>query len=129
MNELKDSGQRTTYETGAVRERAPGKGRYDLISPLALKRLAVILERGCEKYPERNYEKGIPLSRYMDSAFRHLMQYIEGQIDENHLDQCFYNIYAAVHTEEAIRRGILPETLNDLPCYVKGNINDGKASS
>lgn len=119
MSELKDSGQRTTFETGAIRERAPNKGRFDLLSPLVLKRLALVLEKGCEKYPERNYEKGLPLSRYVDSALRHLMQYVEGQTDENHLDQALYNLYAAVHTDEAITRGILPKTLDDLPCYVK----------
>ena len=38
---LDDSGERQQYATGAVRDLATGKGRYDLISPIALRRLAL----------------------------------------------------------------------------------------
>jgi hypothetical protein len=60
MFEVKDSGKRQEFETGAVRDVRDGKGRYDLISPYALKRLAIIYERGALKYGDDNYLKGMP---------------------------------------------------------------------
>lgn len=113
----KDSGDRKIFETGAQRDRASGKGRYDLISPFAIKRLCGVYERGAEKYNSRNYEKGIPLSRFIDSAMRHLFQVIEGREDEDHISQAMWNITSYIHTEEMIKRGLLPESLNDIPSY------------
>lgn len=116
----KDSGHRKTFASGSQRDAPEGKGRYDLISPLALRRLALVLERGAAKYEARNWEKGQPLSQYMNSALRHLCQYIGGMRDEDHLGQALWNVHAALHTEEAIDRGILPAELADLPDYTEG---------
>jgi hypothetical protein len=115
----KDSGQREQHKSGAVRDVRSGKGRYDLITPLALKRLAGVYERGSIKYADRNWEKGMPLSRYLDSALRHIFQYIEGMRDEDHLAQAMWNIAAMIHIEEVIDRGLLPKELNDMPDYTK----------
>ena len=41
---LEDSGERQQFDTGAVRDPAKGKGRYDLITPHGLKRLALHYE-------------------------------------------------------------------------------------
>jgi hypothetical protein len=116
--ELKDSGKRQEYETGARRDTTDGKGRYDLLQVLALRRVAVVLQRGATKYSARNWEKGIPLSRFVDSALRHLMQYLEGRRDEDHAAQAAWNILGLIHTEEMIERGLLPASLNDLPNYM-----------
>lgn len=113
----KDSGVREEHHGGAVRDTANGKGRYELVSPLAMKRLALTLERGVEKYSARNWEKGIPLGRFLDAALRHSNQYLEGNRDEDHLSAAFWNLMCAIHTEEMIIRGLLPESLNDLPDY------------
>lgn len=113
----KDSGVREEWATGSRRDSRQGKGRYDLLSPLALRRITGVLERGAAKYGDRNWEKGQPLSRYADSALRHLFQWIEGKRDEDHLGQAAWNLLAALHTEEAIDRGRLPAELNDLPDY------------
>lgn len=116
--ELKDSGKRQEYETGARRDTTDGKGRYDLLQVLALRRVAVVLQRGAQKYDARNWEKGIPLSRFVDSGLRHLMQYLEGRRDEDHAAQAAWNILGLIHTEEMIERGLLPASLNDLPNYM-----------
>jgi len=116
---IKDSGKRNKFDTGAVRDLRENKGRYDLISPIALKRLAIIYEKGAKKYNDRNWEKGIPLCRYLDSAMRHIQQYMEGLRDEDHLSQAAWNLFCVVHTEVMIERGLLPKELNDLPNYVK----------
>lgn len=118
MFDLKDSGERKTFDSGALRECAPGKGRYDLISPIFLDRLAKVMEKGAKKYADHNWEKGMPLSRYMDSALRHLHQYQEGHRDEDHLGQAAFNIMALLHTEEMIGRALLDRKLRDLPSYL-----------
>jgi hypothetical protein len=116
--QLKDSGERQKFKTGAQRDRQFGKGRYDLIAVLALKRLADIYEKGSVKYNDRNWERGMPLSRYIDSALRHIFQYLEGKRDEDHISQAAWNALACAQTEEMINRGLLPKELNDLPNYL-----------
>jgi len=117
---MKDSGSRESFESGAMREDASGKGAYELISPILIARLARVLEDGTYKYEERNWEKGMPVDRCMQSALRHLYQYIEGYRDEDHLGHAAFNIMAMIHTTEMIRRGILPESLDTLPDYLTG---------
>jgi len=111
---LKDSGERQVFNTGAQRDVPFGKGKYQLVSPIAIKRIADILEKGAIKYSE----KGMPISRYIDSALRHLYQYVEGKRDEDHLGQAFWNLHSALHGEEMIKRGIWPKEMYDLPCYM-----------
>lgn len=117
---MKDSGKRKHFKTGAVRENASGKGRYDLISPIMLQRLAIVMEKGVtiKGYDPRNWEKGMPLHRYIDSALRHINQHLEGLRDEDHLAQAIFNLMACIHTEEMIKRGRLPKELDDLPNYI-----------
>jgi hypothetical protein len=114
---LKDSGERETFDTGAVREPNLDRGRYDLITPIGLRALAIHYERGAKKYSDRNWEKGLPLSRHLNSAMRHLQDYLEGDRSEDHLSACAWNTFCIVHDLEMIRRGTLPKELNDLPSY------------
>ena len=115
--ETKFSGTKQEYSSGATRDNSISKGKYVLISPMALKRLAGVYERGAANHGDRNWEKGFPISRALDSAIRHIFQYIEGLRDEDHLAQAAWNIFAAIHFEEMIERGKLPGDLNDLPNY------------
>lgn len=152
---IKDSGNRTEFETGAVRDIQQGKGRFDLM-PLdimskvfavefadefeegsiayVLKSIAVFqrtgderwlciaiahysqavhvdlpklmldvakhFENGALKYGERNWEKGIPVSRYIDSALRHLMKDLAGETDEDHAAAFVWNCMCAAWTME-----------------------------
>ena len=79
MYKVKDSGYRREFNTGAVRDRQEGKGRYDLLPFLALHRLALHFKAGAKKYSERNWEKGIPISSFLDSAMRHISQFMLGK--------------------------------------------------
>jgi hypothetical protein len=103
-----DSGVREEFATGSVRDTRIGKGRYDLLSPIALRRLARHTENGAVKYGDRNWEKGQYVSRYLDSAIRHLYCYLGGARDEDHLAAVMWNAMAAIHTEEKCRAGELP---------------------
>lgn len=128
-HDLKDKGERVEFTTGMVREPNDGRGRYDLISPIMLKRLAILYERGAKKYTriddngkeisgDRNWEKGGSFSRFLNSAIRHTMQYLEGYRDEDHLIQAIWNLTSVVHLTEMIDRGELPKELDDLPNYL-----------
>src|ERR1044071_2233252 len=61
----KDSGERESFDTGAVRDTQDGKPRYDLIPPKGLKRVAEVYARGSVKYDDHNWRKGMPSSRFM----------------------------------------------------------------
>jgi hypothetical protein len=102
-----------TYDTGAKRDNREGKGRYDLISPIMLERLAKVYERGAIQKGDRNWEKGFPVSRALDSACRHINQYRQGLRDEDHLAQAIWNLAAAIHFEV-----LNPEQM-DIPVYIK----------
>ena len=153
---IKDSGNRTKFETGAVRDIQQGKGRFDLM-PLDImadlfwshrhstaKELVTIsdivanidsfgrtglsrylmeavdgyasmtkkdifrlmldvarhFENGALKYGVHNREKGIPISRYIDSALRHLMKDLAGETDEDHAAAFIWNCMCAAWTME-----------------------------
>jgi len=97
---IKDSGARHDFGTGAVRDIQEGKGRMDLLPTVALIRLSKHYEAGAIKYSERNWEKGIPVHSFMDSALRHIMCYLDGQTDEDHLAAAAWNVLGAMWTEE-----------------------------
>lgn len=112
---VKDSGARQLFETGAQRDIQEGKGRFDLLPPYALLRLATHYENGIKKYGVRNWEKGIPLSRYFDSAARHMNCINMGLNDEDHFSAVVWNILGIVETKKRIELGILSKDLDDLP--------------
>ncbi len=114
FDSVQDSGERQDFDTGSVRDSRAGKGRFDLIPSYSLKRLAQHFENGAVKYGDRNWQKGQPLSRYLDSAVRHLYAYLGGSRDEDHLAAVAWNSFALIWTEEQIRLGRLPEELDDL---------------
>jgi len=123
--ETKDSGAREVMPTGSQRDTREGKGRFDLITPFAMARLAGVYERGAVKYDARNWEKGQPFSRLFDSATRHLNRFAMGWTDEDHLAQALWNIAAIIHFQELIARGIGDfAALDDMPKYEKGPKDD-----
>ena len=96
---IKDSGTRREFETGATRDCAEGKGRFDLMPWAALMEVSKHCENGAKKYGEHNVDKGLPISSFMDSAMRHLAKHIDGWTDEPHLLAAAWNILWAIQTE------------------------------
>lgn len=115
---VRDGGSREQFNTGAVREQTTGKGRFDLIPLLGLPAVAAVAEKGALKYADRNWEKGMPLSRFLDSAQRHIIQLFEGDTVEDHAGHAAWNMLAFIHMREMINRGLLPAELDDLPNYM-----------
>lgn len=107
--EIKDSGQRTEYANGFVRDMHEGKGRFDLIPWYAIWELAKHCEAGAKKYGERNIDLGCPQHSLIDSAIRHLAKYLMGWDDEDHLRAALWNIAWAVQQDV-----IMPE-MQDIP--------------
>ena len=97
---LKDSGDRTQFDTGAVRDMHGCKGRFDLLPMCVLYRLARHYEAGSAKYGDRNWEKGIPAHSFADSAMRHPVKYMDGQTDEYHLIAALWYLCGLAWTEE-----------------------------
>ena len=117
FNHVKDSGKRQSFNTGSVRDTNDGKPRFDLISLIALYRLAMHYANGAKKYGDRNWEKGQPLSRYIESAERHLFKEKMGFTDEDHASALIWNIMAYIHTKTLIQTGDLPSELDNMPKY------------
>lgn len=115
FDSVKDSGERREFATGSVRDVRKGKGRYDLIPPYSLRRLAKHYENGAIKYGDRNWEKGQPVASYIDSLIRHGQDYLEGDRSEDHMAAVAWNAFAAMWTLEMIRQGKLPKSYNDMP--------------
>lgn len=108
--------EHVSYPSGAQRSDRTGKGRYDLVSPHGLRRLAIQYEEGSEHHgDERNWEKGFPISRAICSAIGHLVDHLAGDRSEDHLAAAAWQEFAAMHFEELIVQGELPVELNDVP--------------
>ena len=139
---IKDSGSRTEFSTGAVRDIQEGKGRCDLMPlevvadvlddyvlcmlasfagsgddlylRIALESFAgraygassetmfldvsIHYEEGAKKYGEYNWQKGIPVNRYIDSAVRHYLKWKRGDDDENHARAFVWNVMCCIWT-------------------------------
>jgi len=98
-----------TNTNEAVRSVNEGRGRYDLISPEGERRLAIQYERGAKKFGERNWEKGHRWSRNIESARRHLNDYMAGDMSEDHLAAVAWQMFTLMHYEK-----YHPE-FNDIP--------------
>lgn len=100
--EVKDSGKREQYDSGMVRDTQEGKPDYTLIDPVGLERVAVHLVKGAEKYGRDNWRKANSedeLTRFKSSAFRHFMQWLRGDIDEDHMAAVVFNLFAAEYVK------------------------------
>ena len=138
--QIKDSGNRTEFATGAVRDMREGKGRCDLM-PLEvvgtwlyddildciaqfktsvntvflysalnyfstnayndskytmLLEVAKHFEEGAKKYGENNWQKGIPVHCYIDSAVRHYLKWLRGDKDEPHDRAFVWNLMCCI---------------------------------
>lgn len=97
--QLHDSGTRREFETGAHRDMASGKGDMYSLPASAILRISKHYELGAKKYNRLNYQKGIPITAFMDSALRHLFKYLAGMDDEDHLSAAAFNVLGAIEME------------------------------
>ena len=74
--------------------------RFDLITPIGLRRLAETCAEGARKYGDCNWQKGIPASQMLNHAIRHIYLWLEGDVSEDHLAHAAWNILGVCHFEE-----------------------------
>jgi hypothetical protein len=93
---ITDSGQRTKFDTGAVRDMHTGKGRFDLLPWNAIMEVSKHCEAGALKYGEHNVDKGIPIHSLIDSGIRHIVKFWLRWEDEPHLQAACWNLLWAL---------------------------------
>lgn len=106
--QVKDSGARQQFDSGMVRDVTTGKVDYSLVldGPM-FERWAAHMTRGAEKYSKRNWMQAdgdAELQRFRESAFRHFLQWLRGDTDEDHAAAVFFNINGACYVQERARR-------------------------
>jgi hypothetical protein len=99
------------FASGAVRGTDANGTRYDLITPVGLRRIAETYAEGAVKYTPQNWEKGIPASDLVNHAMRHIELWRAGDTSEDHLAHAAWNLMAIMHFEESP----LAATLIDVP--------------
>ena len=92
----------TTFSTGAVRGSDADDVRFDLITPIGLRRLAETCAEGARKYTDHNWERGIPASVLLNHAIRHIYLWLQGDRSEDHLAHASWSTIAVCHFEETM---------------------------
>lgn len=113
--EIKDSGDRTAYDSGMVRDLNTNKERFDLLFPIGvpydeqmITRFAKHLTTGANKYAERNWEKANGEKEMQDfkrSAWRHFVKWNLGMEDEDHAAGVWFNIMGYETTKYKLNNG------------------------
>ena len=101
----KDSGKRVNFPSGMRRDIDDGKPRYDLVWLPMLKRWAELMARGAVKYGENNWQRAnseIELRRFKASAFRHFVQWMNDEVDEDHAAAIFFNVASTECVKEKL---------------------------
>lgn len=111
----KDSGKREEYDSGMQRDTQEGKARFDLLfaedvpyTAQFITRVAELLARGAEKYDPRNWEKAQgteELERFKASAMRHMVQWMSGDVDEDHASAVVFNLLGYETTKWKMSNG------------------------
>jgi hypothetical protein len=86
------------FETGAVRSGDRDDVRYDLISPLAMERLAKTYAEGANKRGAHNWENGMPVSDLLNHALAHIYAFLGGDRSEDHIAHAIWNLMAVIHS-------------------------------
>lgn len=88
----------------------------------AILEVSLHYSEGAKKYKERNWERGIPLHSYIDSAARHYLKHLRGDDDEPHDKAFMWNVLGALWTHAN-----KPE-MNDLP-WANNIVDDNNVSA
>lgn len=90
------------FEGGATRSFDADKERYDLMSPFAARRAAIIYAEGAKIHGERNWEKA--KQDFFDACLNHLERHLilwkMGDRSEDHLAKIRVNADFIMHYEE-----------------------------
>ncbi len=107
--QVKDSGERLEFDSGMVRDIEDNKADYtNLLHGPMLDRWALHLTKAKVKYPDN--PDGTPnwtlaagpkeLARFRRSAFRHMLQWLRGDLDEDHAAAVYFNLNGAEYVKD-----------------------------
>lgn len=96
---IKDSGSKTQFNSGALRDDATNKPPMELLPFDLLERVSVWYGMGAEKYGANNWRKGQSIKHCVGSILRHLSKYIRGERDEDHLAAIVFNALSIMNVE------------------------------
>jgi hypothetical protein len=124
----KDSGERKEFPSGMRRDTDKGKPRYDLIWRPILKRWALLMGRGAEKYTANNWQKANSkeeMDRFKASAFRHFMDWINDENnEEDHAVAIFFNVTAVEFLKEKLSKDNYKKIIPKFKWYGEPIVNN-----
>lgn len=91
--------------SGMTREDKSHKIRYDLIPMFLLVRLATLYTKGAKNHEPRNWERASTqedLDLFIQGAWRHFMQFLRNETDEDHFCACIFNLAGIVLVREKL---------------------------
>lgn len=91
------------FDTGAVRSSDADSARFDLVSPVGLRRLAETYAEGAGKYGDHNWLKGMPFSSIINHLEAHIVKYKRtppAERKEDDLAHAAWGLFALMHFEE-----------------------------
>jgi len=105
---IRDSGVREDYPSGMRRDTQEGKTNYLLaLDGPMFRRYAEHMSKGAVKYGPRNWQLADSeeeLERFRQSAFRHMIQWLDGDRTEDHAMAVVFNLNAASYVEDRLAR-------------------------
>lgn len=103
---VKDSGKRQDFDSGMRRDTEDGKPDLTLaIDGPMFERFAAHITKGAEKYGPRNWQKANSqeeLDRFKRSAFRHFVQWLRDERDEDHAAAVIFNLNCAEYVRDRL---------------------------
>ncbi len=105
-----------TFSTGMVRDTQAGKVRYDLLPIFMLRRWAELLTRGAAHYGDNNWTKASTneeYERFKASAWRHFMQLMNGERDEDHAAAVIFNITGMELVHDKLNSKVSSDPIGD----------------
>lgn len=94
LNDFKNSGDKK-YIQAAIRHFIH---HYFSNNETAYLELAIHYEERANKYGDNNWQKGLPISRYLSSTIRHYLKFRRGDTDEPHNRAILWNLTAILWT-------------------------------
>ena len=93
------------FKSGATRNEDAEAERFDLISPFAMQRLAIIYAEGAETHGDANWEKGVPIDATLNHLERHLQMW-KAELksgkkigEDDHMAKVAWGAFAIMHYE------------------------------
>jgi len=119
---FKKIGAETVFASGAQRDARKGKGAFHWMPWDAVFLVSRIYEDGNigrtkdleSPGDDRNWENGMPIQTFVQSAINHLTAYLSGDRSEAHLPQAGWNVINAIQTSIWVYMGWRPASLNRL---------------